>query len=44
VPAGKQTAAWNGRDDNGHVVPRGVYFYRLTAGAFSATRRVTLVN
>jgi hypothetical protein len=44
VPAGKQTAAWNGRDDNGRVVPRGVYFYRLTAGAFSATRRVTLVN
>jgi beta-glucanase (GH16 family) len=43
VPAGPQQAAWDGRDENGRAVPTGVYFYRLEAGAFSDTRRVTLI-
>ena len=35
---------WNGRDDLGHGVPAGVYFYRLKVGNFSETRRMVLIK
>jgi polyhydroxybutyrate depolymerase len=35
---------WNGRDDTGHEVASGAYFYQLTAGSRSATRRLVVVR
>ncbi len=32
LPAGSQTATWNGQDDTGRTVPSGVYFCRVEAG------------
>jgi hypothetical protein len=32
LPAGPQVLTFDGRDDEGRMLPRGVYFYRLEAG------------
>jgi len=42
--AGHHEAIWNGRDDAGHMAAAGVYLYRLNAGAYIETRRMTLVK
>jgi hypothetical protein len=39
---GPKTVAWNGRDDGGLRVPAGVYFYRIEAPGFVATRKMVL--
>jgi hypothetical protein len=44
VGAGRHEEVWNGRDDKGQIVAAGVYFYRLDAGEYSETRRMTLVK
>lgn len=41
---GRQELAWNGRDANGRLLPAGVYFYRLRAGAQVATKKLILVQ
>lgn len=41
---GYYTVAWNGRNNSGHEVTSGVYFYRLTAGNFTATKRMVLLK
>jgi hypothetical protein len=43
-PAGEQTAAWNGRDQNQQPVPSGVYFYRLEAEGRSMSRRLVMTR
>ena len=48
-PAGayltKDTAAyWDGKNSGGEAVASGVYFYRLRAGEFEATRRMLMVK
>lgn len=44
VSAGRHEVAWQGRDQAGRLVAAGIYFYRLEAGKYSATRRMTLVK
>lgn len=44
LAAGRYRARWDGRDDGGHAVVSGVYFYRIRAGAFQQTRKMVLVK
>lgn len=43
-PAGRYAIEWDGRDDAGRQAASGVYFYRLDAGEFSATRKMILLR
>ena len=43
-PAGEYAVSWNGTDKNGDKVASGIYFYRLKAGEYSATRKMVLVR
>ena len=42
--ARSKAAYWDGRNTSGEMVASGVYFYQLTAGDFSATRRMVIVK
>jgi V8-like Glu-specific endopeptidase len=42
--AGPHEAAWRGQDEFGRPVASGTYFYRLTAGPYTETRRMVLVK
>ncbi|MFO7676394.1 MAG: FlgD immunoglobulin-like domain containing protein, partial [bacterium] len=42
--AGEHVAAWDGRDDSGREVARGVYVCRLEVGGESAARKLVLVE
>ncbi|HET6463785.1 MAG TPA: FlgD immunoglobulin-like domain containing protein, partial [Candidatus Krumholzibacteria bacterium] len=42
--AGRYSAAWNGLDARGNRVSSGVYFYRLSAGKNSLTRKMVLLK
>jgi hypothetical protein len=44
IGAGGHTLIWDGRDENGRLVPSGAYIYRITAGDFSAWRKMTLLK
>ena len=44
LPAGPHSATWTGRDDGGRQVASGTYFYRLTTGNETLTRRMVLVK
>lgn len=44
MPAGKHQCSWVGRDESNHKVGQGVYIYRMTAGAFSATKKLIWVK
>ncbi len=41
---GHNEISWDGRNDEGAMVPAGVYFYQLTAENNVATRRMTLIK
>jgi len=42
--AGEHERTWDGTDEDGRSVAGGVYLYRLVAGDFERTRRMTLVK
>lgn len=42
--AGRREIVWRGKDESGRQVSAGVYFCRLEAGAFQATKRMTLIK
>jgi hypothetical protein len=44
LPAGKHTASWNAEESNGQSVSSGIYFYRLTAGHFSQSKKMILMK
>ena len=35
---------WDGKDNNGNLVPSGVYLYQLQAGTFSQVKKMSLVR
>ena len=41
---GAQSRHWDGRDEGGHELASGVYFYRLQAGERSLTRKLVLIR
>jgi hypothetical protein len=41
---GIHESAWDGLDQAGHVLGGGIYFCRMTAGPFTATRRLVLAR
>ncbi len=41
---GAYRVVWDGRNENGAPVSTGVYFYKLVAGSFTATRKMTLLK
>jgi len=41
---GLYTVTWDGRDRLGHEVPSGIYFYRIQANEFTATKRMVLMK
>jgi hypothetical protein len=43
-PAGHHEVIWDGKNDNGRQVSSGVYFYRLQAGSFHKTEKMTLIK
>ena len=44
LSAGSYRTTWNGLDRHGGQVSSGVYFYRMQAGDFTATRSMTLLK
>ena len=42
--AGGHEVVWHGLDQSGHPAPSGTYFYRLSVGGYSETRRMVLVK
>lgn len=49
--AGKYRAFWEGRDESGHILPAGIYFYRMEAApqnrrskTFSFIKKLTLLH
>jgi len=44
MPSGSHTAVWDGRDEQGSLVPSGVYVCRLRAEGEVVTRKLTLMR
>lgn len=42
--AGNHSVIWDGRDNNGDKVSSGIYFYRLTTGKNTLTKRMVLLR
>ncbi len=44
LPSGSWSVTWDGRNTEGRSATSGVYFYRMTAGEYSQTRKMVLVK
>jgi hypothetical protein len=44
VKAGSHKVSWLGDDENGKQVSSGVYFYRMTSGKYSASKKMILLK
>ena len=44
LPAGYHTVTWTGRDEQGELLASGTYVYRLKAGAYTKTCKMTLLK
>ena len=44
LPAGEYTVQWDGKDDEGNILPGGVYFIRMTAGKYRKTIKTILLR
>jgi hypothetical protein len=44
MQAGSHAVTFEAKDAGGRALPSGVYFYRMTAGEFSATRKLVLLR
>jgi len=42
--AGYYTVEWDGMNDAGQLLPSGTYLYHITAGSFSATKKMLLIK
>ncbi len=44
LPAGEHTVQWDGKDDEGNILPGGVYFIQMTAGDYRQTIKSVLLK
>ncbi|MFO7660668.1 MAG: carboxypeptidase regulatory-like domain-containing protein [Candidatus Cloacimonadaceae bacterium] len=44
LKSGRHSLVWNGSDSNGKAVSNGVYYYKMTAGRFTSTRKMILLK
>ena len=42
--SGVHQAVWNGKDDSGNSMGSSIYFYRMTAGEYTATKKMILMK
>ena len=42
--AGVYTAHWDGANNDGSIVPSGIYFYRVTTGDFSSVKKMIMIK
>jgi hypothetical protein len=43
-PAGEHELAWDGRDDDGRQMAKGVYFYQMRTSSFVGQKKITLLR
>ena len=41
---GNHTIVWDGKDNNGHSVSSGVYYYKMQAGTYSSTKKMIMMK
>ena len=44
LPPGNHSVVWNGKNDNNENVSSGIYFYRITAGNFTDTKKCVILK
>ena len=44
MPAGSHQVSWDGTDSDGGLVASGIYFYRISAGDFSSSKKMMMLK